>query len=177
MNYNLWALIRWSEETGDWRADLPAFDYFAQGTTPSEAVDAAREVAELFVSDRAVASRPATKWEPSPLSPEWQTIIGGVLLRGDPLMPHQIDAAMSRNDSLVVCFRVVGRAVLWPHVIVIESLIDRMFTGPSKREDDPEEMLRNLLAVIHRDGGHYSQAHGLVQSVADAMALVAERRV
>lgn len=33
----------------------------------------------------------------------------------------------------------------------------------------PEEMLRELLSVIHRDGGHYTGQHGLATSVADAM--------
>jgi hypothetical protein len=32
----------------------------------------------------------------------------------------------------------------------------------------PEDMLEELLAVIHGDGGHYSDAHGLAKAVADA---------
>ena len=32
----------------------------------------------------------------------------------------------------------------------------------------PEDMLEELLAVIHGDGGHYTDEHGLAKSVADA---------
>ena len=38
-----------------------------------------------------------------------------------------------------------------------------------------EEMLHNLLATIHRDGGHYTEAHGLEKSYCDAMAVSAQR--
>lgn len=38
-----------------------------------------------------------------------------------------------------------------------------------------EHMLRELLAVIHRDGGHYVEEHGLEKVVADAMRLSSER--
>jgi hypothetical protein len=37
--------------------------------------------------------------------------------------------------------------------------------------------LLNLLAVIHRDGGHYTEEHGLEKSVKDAMQLSSERIV
>lgn len=37
--------------------------------------------------------------------------------------------------------------------------------------------LENLLAVIHRDGGHYTETHGLKKSVADAMTIVANCNV
>jgi hypothetical protein len=33
---------------------------------------------------------------------------------------------------------------------------------------EPEDMLEELLAVIHGDGGHYSDEHGLPRAVADA---------
>lgn len=33
----------------------------------------------------------------------------------------------------------------------------------------PEQMLRDLLAVIHRDGGHYTEEHGLQKSFDDAI--------
>ena len=36
-----------------------------------------------------------------------------------------------------------------------------------------EHLLRNLLARIHRDGGHYTEAHGLEKAVADADVIVA----
>lgn len=39
----------------------------------------------------------------------------------------------------------------------------------------PEQMLQNLLAVIHRDGGHYTAQHGLSKSYEDAIQLSSER--
>lgn len=39
-----------------------------------------------------------------------------------------------------------------------------------------EKALGNLLAVIHRDGGHYLAEHGLEKAVEDAMAKWAEMR-
>ncbi len=43
------------------------------------------------------------------------------------------------------------------------------------RHGDHESLLKDLLAVIHRDGGHYTERHGLAKSVQDAMALSAKR--
>ena len=42
-------------------------------------------------------------------------------------------------------------------------------------QGDHESLLLDLLAVIHRDGGHYVQKHGLAKAVIDAMKLSAER--
>ena len=42
--------------------------------------------------------------------------------------------------------------------------------------DTNEEYLNNLLAVIHRDGGHHTGYVGTEQSVADAMHIVTETR-
>lgn len=36
-----------------------------------------------------------------------------------------------------------------------------------------EDSLLNLLAWIHRDGGHYTHKHGIVKSVRDAEVIVA----
>lgn len=36
--------------------------------------------------------------------------------------------------------------------------------------------LNNLLAIIHRDGGHYVEKHGRAQAVADAMRIVCDLR-
>jgi len=49
-----------------------------------------------------------------------------------------------------------------------------MFRHGSKQS---ERMLRNLLAVIHRDGGQYVEEHGLEQAVKDAEKIVAEKIV
>jgi hypothetical protein len=38
---------------------------------------------------------------------------------------------------------------------------------------DPALLLRELLAAVHRDGGHYTYRHGIEQSVVDAMVTVA----
>jgi len=35
-----------------------------------------------------------------------------------------------------------------------------------------EELLKNLLAIIHRDGGHYVAEHGLEEATDDAIAIV-----
>lgn len=40
------------------------------------------------------------------------------------------------------------------------------------REGDDASRLRNLLATIHRDGGHYTEAVGVAQSCRDAVAVV-----
>lgn len=38
------------------------------------------------------------------------------------------------------------------------------------------QSLRNLLAIIHRDGGHYGTAHGIDKAVGDGMTLVTHTR-
>jgi hypothetical protein len=43
-------------------------------------------------------------------------------------------------------------------------------------ETQDERDLRNLLAVIHRDGGHYVADHGMEKAVEDAMMLVPNLR-
>ena len=55
-----------------------------------------------------------------------------------------------------------------------------MIKNTSSTEDDGEfitklkmqSYLLNLLAVIHRDGGHYTEKHGINKSVKDAMLIV-----
>lgn len=39
-----------------------------------------------------------------------------------------------------------------------------------------ENALRNLLAIIHRDGGHYAAEHGIKKAVEDAHKVWAELR-
>jgi hypothetical protein len=39
---------------------------------------------------------------------------------------------------------------------------------------DLERLLCDLLAVIHRDGGHYVAKHGLIKACADAEVIVAK---
>lgn len=45
----------------------------------------------------------------------------------------------------------------------------------AKRADVAEHRLRNLLALIHRDGGHYEGEHGLEKACDDAEDLVVAR--
>src|SRR5574337_309542 len=40
----------------------------------------------------------------------------------------------------------------------------------------PEQDLRSLLAVIHRDGGHHTEAAGIAQSALDAIDLINRER-
>jgi hypothetical protein len=42
----------------------------------------------------------------------------------------------------------------------------------SHHDDNYAYLLRNLLAVIHRDGGQYTAMYGIEKSVEDAMQIV-----
>lgn len=53
------------------------------------------------------------------------------------------------------------------------DFIERFVDGLVEKEDY-KELLLNLLAVIHRDGGHYTQLAGLPTSVIDAFRIVPE---
>ena len=44
-------------------------------------------------------------------------------------------------------------------------------------EDKHYRYLRNLLAIIHRDGGHYVEEHGIDKAVEDAIAVWGELSV
>ena len=37
---------------------------------------------------------------------------------------------------------------------------------------DYEHHLKELLAIIHRDGGHYTEKHGIEKSVKDAITII-----
>jgi len=41
--------------------------------------------------------------------------------------------------------------------------------APPDAHADPQKLLRELLAVIHGDGGHYARRHGLAKATADAL--------
>ena len=49
---------------------------------------------------------------------------------------------------------------------------DEDFEDAGRHDREPEDTLLNLLAVIHGDGGHHTEAVGLHQSTWDAMKLV-----
>lgn len=40
------------------------------------------------------------------------------------------------------------------------------------QNDDELNAVRELLAVLHRDGGHYTMEHGLLKSIQDAQELL-----
>lgn len=46
----------------------------------------------------------------------------------------------------------------------------------ARYQRDPLHALQDLLAVIHRDGGHYVAAHGIGRAVEDAVSAVYEAR-
>lgn len=46
----------------------------------------------------------------------------------------------------------------------------------ARYQSDPAHALQELLAVIHRDGGHYVAAHGIGRAVEDAVSVVYEAR-
>lgn len=50
--------------------------------------------------------------------------------------------------------------------------LDTMFVRSLIEQDDHKGLLLNLLAVIHRDGGHYTELAGLETSVVDAFRIV-----
>lgn len=54
-----------------------------------------------------------------------------------------------------------------------EVLVSRLLDGSDVQS--PESMLLDLLAIIHRDGGHYTGEHGLEKSWEDAIQLSSER--
>jgi len=43
-------------------------------------------------------------------------------------------------------------------------------------QEGMENNLQNLLAVVHRDGGHYASRHGVDKATKDAMRIVVEER-
>ena len=64
------------------------------------------------------------------------------------------------------------------HFPVIIEAINELIISRKIIEVDPyKHYLQNMLAIIHKDGGHYTKAHGLKKSVGDAMSLVAELRM
>ena len=62
------------------------------------------------------------------------------------------------------------------HFPVIIEAIDELI-ALRKYSDIYKHILQNLLAIIHRDGGHYTEEHGLEKSVEDAIKVVAKERI
>ena len=59
----------------------------------------------------------------------------------------------------------------------IVEQIERTSTEQRKKKQDIYEDLLNLLAVIHRDGGHYVSKYGIKKAIKDAEQIVAHRLV
>jgi len=55
------------------------------------------------------------------------------------------------------------------------DLLRKKFDTSLNRRSYEASMLHNLLAVIHGDGGHYLEQHGLEKTLADAEAAVVAR--
>jgi Co/Zn/Cd efflux system component len=80
----------------------------------------------------------------------------------------QVSPANIFGSSLFLCVTMYG-LIRW-------SRADRhlpVARGRRYRRDRDSVHLRNLLARIHRDGGHYLELYGLEKAVIDADAMVA----
>lgn len=53
------------------------------------------------------------------------------------------------------------------------SDLEKIVVGDMK---SPNHLLKELLATIHRDGGHYAQEHGLDKATKDAIDLILNER-
>lgn len=74
------------------------------------------------------------------------------------------------------CHRMLTLAPEMEPVGLCESCLEPLLTAiPDllREADTLERHLKNLLARIHRDGGHYTEEHGLNKSAADADRIVA----
>ena len=60
-------------------------------------------------------------------------------------------------------------ALVWYEPDDEDDLVEAV-RAMARERDEARRDLGEILAVIHRDGGHYTGEHGLSQSVADAHA-------
>ena len=85
-----------------------------------------------------------------------------------------LDLARAVNESASECAPscdAEGHDAVCPRTTTAQWLIDLR-----RRLADMEAQLGNLLAVIHRDGGHYAAKHGQARAAQDAEArILAER--
>ena len=77
--------------------------------------------------------------------------------------------ALWKNPEKLGLIEAVG-SYKWIPTEKLTSLIENAALGVASPES---QMLRNLLAQIHRDGGHYTEQHGIEKSVSDAILIVA----
>lgn len=92
----------------------------------------------------------------------------------------RLEAAEAKCEALRAANRSLERRVDWADRLRAEfnayktAVADKLhFRMRAVITGSPERHLLNLLARIHRDGGHYTEEHGLEKSVADADLKVA----
>jgi hypothetical protein len=119
VNYNLWVMIRWSDDLDCWRADIPGLELYATGKTPTAAIEAAHKTAAEALPNWDLGKLLLTR--------EWEREISDVLMSGNPVFLHRVDMVMTTNDRMAVAFWVADTKVFWPHTLVHESLVDEMF--------------------------------------------------
>jgi hypothetical protein len=81
--------------------------------------------------------------------------------------------------QLMIKKEVIGGKII-PHMmihypVIIEAIDEVIIT---RRESKIyKHLLQNLLAIVHRDGGHYTQRHRIEKSVEDAIEVVGKLRM
>jgi len=113
--------------------------------------------------DQANENRPAAlmaeKFLPEPIVTGYHNLVEAIFRFKDtaPFEIPSIEAAIKKVQEM--------------HATIAEL---REFAEGSLNEkgDFYTQDLKNLLAVIHRDGGHYTEKHGIKKSVEDAMLMV-----
>ncbi len=68
-------------------------------------------------------------------------------------------------DKISHGYTATQRSVVIKHLRNIEERIDNQH----------KDKLLNLLAVIHRDGGHYTEEHGIEKSTQDATLIISNQ--
>jgi hypothetical protein len=102
--------------------------------------------------------------------PEWARIVSTFATHPQPAQPS--------TQEPVACKWCVGSGQWSDHACRFcnGKGVGSVFASPVTQEPQEASMLHDLLAVIHRDGGHYVAEHGLEKALADAHTLVLERR-
>jgi len=70
---------------------------------------------------------------------------------------------LSNLDPIMVHY-----PTIWDSLYELLSLRNRF-----NRYRKYKHLLHNILAYVHRDGGHYTENHGIEKSVGDAIAIIA----
>ena len=92
---------------------------------------------------------------------------------GEPRSDEELqDAKIALKNDLVLS----KLTPIMIHYTTILDAIDELLTF-RKETMIYKHILESLLAIIHRDGGHYTAAHGIPKSVEDAITIVANERL